>query len=411
MAVFRLVTPILSANSIVRAGESWTSCPCLSSVVLIKRDKYQRCENGSFGYFAASGEIKSGSEVGHCYGPTFGGGDIVGAGLHVDTKDIFFTKNGVNLGCAFQDINVLNPLYPTFSLHCSEEKVVPNFGAAPFTFDIKSYIAGCLKRDAVEVFLRKLQPAITHELVREFLICYGYSDTISMLDEEWKTVDVSASRCLIGLIPEEGLKIEGLDLANRSGIRAAVVSDVLDTYKCLLRQIVPEVQQRNPLDFITKRNFSDFLWTTTRMQTVEDMAQASPCLQRHGDVNRLGSFLIDAFALMGYDTPEKCELNPLTFRSRVDLIADMAIYEVFELMHPCSDKLSPFLDRVPEERHSSALRSKLSTDHEGAATRVTKMTKMLTAYTRRSTRAYGYASKAERLLRHASALGVVFFSM
>ena len=98
MAVFRLVTPILPANSIVRAGESWTSCPCLSSVVLIKRDKYQRCENGSFGYFAASGEIKSGSEVGHCYGPTFGGGDIVGAGLHVDTKDIFFTKNGVNLG-------------------------------------------------------------------------------------------------------------------------------------------------------------------------------------------------------------------------------------------------------------------------------------------------------------------------
>lgn len=147
------------------------------------------------------------------------------------------------------------------------------------------------------------------------------------------------------------------------------------------------------------------------MQTVEDMAQASPCLQRHGDVNRLGSFLIDAFALMGYDTPEKCELNPLTFRSRVDLIADMAIYEVLELMHPCSDKLSPFLDRVPEERHSSALRSKLSTDHEGAATCVTKMTKMVTAYTRRSTRAYGYASKAERLLRHASALGVVFFSM
>ena len=35
MAVFRLVTPILSANSIVRAGELWTSCPCLSSVVLI----------------------------------------------------------------------------------------------------------------------------------------------------------------------------------------------------------------------------------------------------------------------------------------------------------------------------------------------------------------------------------------
>ena len=107
-----------------------------------------------------------------------------------------------------------------------------------------------------------------------------------------------------------------------------------------------EAQQRNPLDFITERNFSGFLDNNEDVQTMEDTCVHSPVYGRHWNVNRLGSVSDRCFlALMGYDTPEKCELNPLTFLSRVDVM-DMAIYEVLELMHPCSDTASTSTDRV-----------------------------------------------------------------
>ena len=42
------------------------------------------------------------SERGEQYGPRFGTGDIIGCGLLLDRREIFFTKNGTHLGIAFR---------------------------------------------------------------------------------------------------------------------------------------------------------------------------------------------------------------------------------------------------------------------------------------------------------------------
>lgn len=52
-----------------------------------------------------------------CAGPPYTGGDIVGCGINFYTNEVFFTKNGTNLGIAFSSVDGLYQLYPTVSLH------------------------------------------------------------------------------------------------------------------------------------------------------------------------------------------------------------------------------------------------------------------------------------------------------
>src|SRR5690606_32332817 len=72
------------------------------------------------------------------YGPKFSLGDTVGCGIHYTKKEVFFTKNGKYLGCAFY--NVCKKLYPTIGLHSYGERVTANFGSLPFKFDIQQML-------------------------------------------------------------------------------------------------------------------------------------------------------------------------------------------------------------------------------------------------------------------------------
>jgi Ran-binding protein 9/10 len=53
----------------------------------------------STGYHGDDGKLYySDSHRGKIYGPKYSTGDIVGCGINFITKEIFFTKNGRNLG-------------------------------------------------------------------------------------------------------------------------------------------------------------------------------------------------------------------------------------------------------------------------------------------------------------------------
>jgi hypothetical protein len=51
----------------------------------------QRWEANSYGYHGDDGKKFAASGVGEEYGPKFGAGDVVGAGLHLDKQEMFFT--------------------------------------------------------------------------------------------------------------------------------------------------------------------------------------------------------------------------------------------------------------------------------------------------------------------------------
>lgn len=55
----------------------------------------------SYGYHGDDGNFFASSGKGVEYGPQFTAGDTIGCGLNFVTRQLFFTKNGENLGIFF----------------------------------------------------------------------------------------------------------------------------------------------------------------------------------------------------------------------------------------------------------------------------------------------------------------------
>eukprot|EP01134_Creolimax_fragrantissima_P007043 CFRG7043T1 len=113
---------------------------CASSVSL---NKLPGWEKNSFGYHGDDGCTFKGSGVGQQYGPTFGSFDTIGCCYNLADGTVFYTKNGVHQGIAFNNLFELS-MYPAVGLRSQGEVVVVNLGtSAPFIFDIESYIRDC----------------------------------------------------------------------------------------------------------------------------------------------------------------------------------------------------------------------------------------------------------------------------
>lgn len=54
-------------------------------------------EPNSYGYHGDDGCKFYNSSSGSVYGESFGNGDVIGAGIHLEKQQIFFTKNGISI--------------------------------------------------------------------------------------------------------------------------------------------------------------------------------------------------------------------------------------------------------------------------------------------------------------------------
>ncbi|CDH60069.1 ran-binding protein 10-like [Lichtheimia corymbifera JMRC:FSU:9682] len=96
-------------------------------------------EDNSWGYHGDDGNSFHDGDPTR-YGPLFTTGDVVGCGVDIAQGKAFFTKNGVYLGIAFDNIDTSRDLFPCFGLNTEGERITVNFGQVPFVFDIENHV-------------------------------------------------------------------------------------------------------------------------------------------------------------------------------------------------------------------------------------------------------------------------------
>ncbi|KAJ8660037.1 hypothetical protein O0I10_004264 [Lichtheimia ornata] len=97
----------------------------------------------TWGYHADDGRAfdgNSGNDQGLPFGPGYTVLDVIGCGIDMQRRDIFYTKNGRFIGRAFHAVRFGIDLHPCIGLNSPGESVVVNFGNQPFVFDIEKYI-------------------------------------------------------------------------------------------------------------------------------------------------------------------------------------------------------------------------------------------------------------------------------
>ena len=96
----------------------------------------------------ALGDITQGERFAEPFGNNAGAPDVIGCGLDLTRRSVFFTKNGRLCGTAFEEVEACvghSPqpttpgLRPTVTLHRAGDECVFNFGSRPFVFDLLAY--------------------------------------------------------------------------------------------------------------------------------------------------------------------------------------------------------------------------------------------------------------------------------
>ena len=142
----------------------------------------------SYGYHS-KGKSHSNKKT-NKYGENYSKGDIVGCGIDLENKSIFFTKNGKFLDYAFKDVNFeigKGFLYPSVCMHTLNSEIVINFGKDNFKFDVKGYYENNLGKKYSE--LQKINPKFDEmdSIVKEYLFHEGYLQTLkSIITNEHK---------------------------------------------------------------------------------------------------------------------------------------------------------------------------------------------------------------------------------
>lgn len=328
--------------------------------------------------------------MGTHYGPTFTTGDVVGAGLHTETNDIFFTKNGEWLGVAFRNVCVA-PLYPTVGLHSKDERVSMNYGSAPFAFDFDTYVSEENLRRIVAVAGEDMPTSVTHELVRDYLNYHGYSKTLRALE------DVAAARAATSAAPSicnpEGRRFEyeedeqekdnevnddtgknhhfmegdvssaefsySFDLRQRACIHSLILAGNMDAAEEHLRVKYPGVFESQYADevrlHLACQRFVEIIRGGNLANAVEYAQNSMPsCV---GMDRSWDEAILNVVALVAYDSPRRSSCQSLLFLTPLhrDRVADAVNSAILAAAH---------VGKRPSEAGAQVKRSTVADEEE-----------------------------------------------
>ena len=273
-------------------------------------------EPNSYGYHADDGNKFHNSGKGEEYGPSFVQGDTVGAGIHLENREIFFTKNGKKLGVAFH--NVKATLFPTVGLHSQNEHVEVNFGAKPFQFDIEGMVAEERDQRQQEVLRSTIPGQACHNLVCSYLRHYGYADTLKAFDADAFAQDTGPGQ-------QNG---EAFGLEDRKRVRTMLFEGDVEGARGLLvgrRPQLAEPQADGPfldaLFHLSVQQFIELLRKDKVAEAVEHARSSFSAFQGHSE--QIDRHLEDVLALLAYKDPFASPMGHLMTTTQRETVADV----------------------------------------------------------------------------------------
>ncbi|KAK9791209.1 putative SPRY domain-containing protein [Seiridium cardinale] len=265
-------------------------------------------EAESYGYHGDDGQIYNGTNQGKHYGPIFTTGDTIGCGLNFRTGNIFFTRNGVNLGIAFRDVK--GKVYPVVGMKRNGEHVQANFGQTPFVYDIDGMMKqeqAKVRKAISETSTAKLAGPSTSEtdliqqLVLQFLQHDGYVETARAFAEEIQSEKQALS--LDAGAPVEGINIKDDEDANRrQRIRRAILEGDVDKAHKYTNLYYPHVLKDN-----------EQVYFKLRCRKFIEMVRRSSYLSNH---NRSSSKKSNGHA--ADDSPNEMDLDEDGYSDQMD---------------------------------------------------------------------------------------------
>lgn len=310
-------------------------------------------EPNSYGYHGDDGKKFHSNGLGESYGPTFTTGDVIGAGILMEKQEIFYTKNGEYLGVAFRNVSL--PLYPTVGLHSLNERVQVDFvGDQGFMFDPSSLVTEVEENKKQAVEKLDVTTATTHQIVRNYLMHYGYAGTLTAFEEVSGSQSLSKSaaitennlkstkrtklsyaeklrastRCGQGDdLKEQALPMKS-SLTLRSKVRAHILGGRPEDAEALLVSDLPELfsEKNRSIGTLVRATLACriFVKLVQEEKLAEAIKFAQERLVEFKDATRdFGEKIQDVLALLAYQRLDKSPVAYLLTPKHADSVADV----------------------------------------------------------------------------------------